>query len=115
MDYGEIHFLLDQDGAIIAFEEREQPWAGALAFSSEQRARDFIALSRAAAREIAAFDTTDREALAGLIGALKPRAIRYLLLDLDYRSGACHQIEFHGERLGRAAARQFTPMTPPHV
>jgi len=114
VDYGEIHFLLDQHGAIVAFEETEQSWAGALAFSTEQRAREFIAYSGAAVREIATLDTADREALAGLIGALKPRAIRYLFLDLDCRSGACHQIEFEGERLRRAIARQFTPI-PPHV
>ena len=37
----ELHFLLDAGGALIAFQEKDQSWAGALVFSSEELARKF--------------------------------------------------------------------------
>lgn len=106
-DYGELYFLLDRAGAIIAFQEKEQSWAGALAFSSELLAQDFIAASRLAVHEIATLDSGDREGVAGLVRALKKRPVRYLLLDLDYRIGGCQQIDFEGDGLGRASVRTF--------
>ncbi len=103
----ELHFLLDADGALIAFQEKEQSWAGALVFSSEELARRFIDLSRLDVTEIASLATKDSESIAALISAMKRRPIRYALLDLDYDTGACKQIDFEGETFGVATERQF--------
>ena len=105
---GELHFLLDSDGALIAFQEKEHSWAGALAFSSEDAARRFADQSRLDAAEIAAIDTDDHASVAALIGTLKRRPIRYLLLDLDYQSGQCRQVDFEGNSFGTITSRQFT-------
>ena len=83
LDCEELHFLLDNRGAIIAFQEKEQSWAGALAFSSEELARKFAELSHLDVAEIAAIACDDHGSVAALITALKLRPIRYLLLDLD--------------------------------
>ena len=104
----ELHFLLDSEGAIIAYQEKDQSWAGALAFSSEELARKFAALSRLDAAEIAAIAADDRASVAALIAALKRRPIRYLLLDLDYHTGKCRQVDFEGDALGAAHEREFT-------
>jgi hypothetical protein len=103
----ELHFLLDADGALIAFQEKEQSWAGALAFSSEELARRFIALSHLDVAEIATLSTDDRESIAALIAAMKRRPIRYALLDLDFQNGHCAQIAFEGEGFGAVTERQF--------
>lgn len=99
--------MLDQDGAIIAYQEREQPWAGALAFSNEESARNFLRVSHVEAAEIVAVGTNDQPNLRTLIAALKRRPIRYLLLDLDYRTGSCRQVEFEGDGLGATHERHF--------
>ena len=109
IETAELNFLLDRAGAVIAFQEKDQSWAGALAFSSEEKARRFIETSRVEVSEIATLATDDEEGIAGLIAVLKKRPIRYLLLDLDYRTGECQQVDFEGARLGRAVARQFAP------
>ena len=106
--YQELFFLLDREGAIVAFQEQEQPWAGALAFSSEESARDFLRVSHVDAAEIVALDPNDRANLGTLITALKRRPIRYLLLDLDYQTGTCRQVDFEGDELGATRERQFT-------
>jgi hypothetical protein len=105
----ELHLLLDSAGALIVFQEKGATWAGVLAFSSEDKAREFCRTSNLDAAEVAAIATDDPEAVAGLIASIKRRAIRNLLLDLDYKTGACTQIEFVGESFGEAAPRQFTP------
>jgi hypothetical protein len=105
----ELHLLLDSAGALIVFQEKGAPWAGVLAFSSEDKAREFCRVSNLDAAEVAAVSTDDRRVVAGLIAAIKRRAIRNLLLDLDYKTGACTQIEFEGDSLGAATPRQFTP------
>ena len=51
----------------------------------------------------------DPDAVATLIASIKRRAIRNVLLDLDYKTGACTQIDFEGDAFGTAAPRQFTP------
>lgn len=107
LDLKELHFLLDGDGALIAFQENEQSWAGALAFSSEELARNFISFSHLDVAEIASLATDDRDSIAALIAALKRRPIRYALLDLDYHSGHCTQLDFEGEGFGAATERQF--------
>ncbi|HKV53131.1 MAG TPA: hypothetical protein VJN94_00690 [Candidatus Binataceae bacterium] len=110
----ELYFLLDRGGAIVAYQEKEQSWAGALAFSSEELAQKFLTASNLEASEIAAIDAEDREALGGLVATLKRRPIRYLLLDLDYQSGKCRQIDFDGDGLGAARERQFVAAHPHH-
>jgi hypothetical protein len=103
----ELYFLLDRDGAIIAYQEKEQSWAGALAFSSEELAQSFLKASHLEAAEIVAIDSEDRPNLRVLITTLKRRPIRYLLLDLDYQTGACRQVDFEGDGLGAIRERQF--------
>ena len=103
----ELHFLLDTGGALIAFQEKEQSWAGALAFSSEQLARRFITLSHLDVAEIVSLATDDRAGIAALIAAMKRRPIRYALLDLDYHSGHCVQLDFEDDGFGAATERQF--------
>jgi hypothetical protein len=105
----ELNFLLDDAGALIAYQEKGASWAGVLAFSTEERAREFCRQSHVDASEVAAIATDDREAVARLITDVKRRAIRNLLLDLDYRTGKCTRIEFDGDGLGAAAEHQFAP------
>ena len=106
---GELYLLLDRDGALIVFQESGSSWAGVLGFTSEEKAREFLAASHLDAAEIAAIDRGDPASVAGLVAGVKPRAVRYLLLDLDYRTGRCIQIEFEGDRLGFERERQLTP------
>jgi hypothetical protein len=105
----EIHLLLDSAGALIVFQEKGAPWAGVLAFSSEDKAREFCAQSHLDAAETGAISTGDREAVAALVSSIKRRAIRNLLLDLDYKTGTCTQIDFDGDSFGDVIARQLTP------
>jgi hypothetical protein len=104
----ELHFLLDREGALIAFQEKDHSWAGALAFSTEDAARRLAAQSNLEAAEIVALDTADHSSVAALIGTLKRRPIRYLLLDLDYQTGQCSQVDFEGDSFGAITSRQFT-------
>lgn len=107
LDCAEVHFLLDSAGAIIAFQEKDQSWAGALAFSTEENARAFAQQSRLEVNEIAAVSTADSASIAALIAAMKRRPIRYVLLDLDYQSGKCRQVDFEGDGFGAVTDRQF--------
>jgi hypothetical protein len=107
LDCAEVHFLLDSAGAIIAFQEKDQSWAGALAFSTEENARAFARQSRLEVTEIAAVSTADSVSIAALIAAMKRRPIRYVLLDLDYQSGKCRQVDFEGDGFGAVTDRQF--------
>ena len=65
------------------------------------------ALLLAAIAEIASLATADRESIAALITAMKRRPIRYALLDLDYHTGSCKQVDFDGDTFGIATERQF--------
>lgn len=105
----ELHLLLDSSGALIVYQEQGTHWAGVLGFSSEARARDFVAQSHLAAAETGAIDPADPAQVASLVNAVKQRAVRYLLLDLDWRSGECVQVEFDGSSFGASRARRFTP------
>lgn len=105
----EIHLLLDSTGALIVFQEKGAPWAGVLAFTSEDKAREFCRQSHLDAAEVGAILTGDREAIAALVTSIKRRAIRNLLLDLDYKTGTCTQIDFEGDSFGAETARQLTP------
>ncbi len=106
---GELFFLLDARGSFIVFQENESAWVGLLAFSSEERAHAFAASSHLEVSDIAALDPSDRQSLAALIDSVKKRAVRNLLLDLDYRTGACAVLEFEGSGLGPSRPWQFTP------
>jgi len=103
----ELHFLLDADGALIVFQEKKAAWAGVLAFSSEGLAREFVNRSNLEVKEIAAIDRADTEAVAQLVRTVKRRAIRNVLLDLDYATGECIAIEFEGDALGIAHPHKF--------
>ncbi len=105
----ELHFLLDRAGALVVYQEKGTSWAGVLAFSSEAKAEEFRRASNVDVAEVAAIAVDDRDAIAHLVAAVKPRAIRSLLFDLDYRTGLCTEIDFEGDRLGAARERQFTP------
>lgn len=105
----ELFFLLDARGAVIVFQENETAWAGLLAFSSEDKAREFAAASRLEVADLAALDRSDRQSLAALIDSVKRRAVRNLLLDLDYRSGKCTVVEFEGGALGAGREWVFAP------
>ncbi len=105
----EIHFLLDSAGALIVFQEKDASWVGVLGFTTEDNAREFCRVSNLDAAEIASISPSDPEAVAALIKSVKHRAVRNLLLDLDYKTGACTQVEFDGDRFGDAAPRQMTP------
>ena len=108
-DPTEFHFLLDSTGALIVFQESGSPWANVLAFSTENRAREFIRQSRLEVAEIAAIAASERGELAKLIRSLKPRAVRNLLLDLDYASGDCRAVEFEGDALGATRDYRLKP------
>jgi hypothetical protein len=105
----ELHLLLDSAGALIVFQEKGATWAAVLAFSSEDKAREFCRTSNLDAAEVAALSTDDSQAVGTLVASIKRRAIRNLLLDLDYKTGACTQIDFEGDSFGAITPRQFTP------
>ena len=103
----ELHFLLDPDGALVAFQEKSASWMSLLAFSTVDIAQDLIADSGLKASEIVSIASGDADSIARLIRTVKQRAIRNLLLDLDYKTGRCLRVEFVGERLGDATEHQF--------
>ena len=105
----ELHLLLDAAGALVAYQEEGSSWAGVLGFSSEACARQFVAASQLDAAEIATIDPADPEQVASLVNAAKRRAMRYLLLDLDWQSGECRQVEFDGVAFGEVSERRFSP------
>ncbi len=106
------HFLLRRDGSLVVYQENESSWVGLPVFSTEERASEFIRASGLDVSEIASISCDDRESLAALIESVKKRAVRNLLLDLDYRSGNCTIVEFVGEQLGPRREWQFTPKAP---
>ncbi|HKM99929.1 MAG TPA: hypothetical protein VJX23_05395 [Candidatus Binataceae bacterium] len=108
-DAEEFHFLLDASGALIVFQETGAPWASVLAFSTEDRAREFVRRSKLEVAEVAAIAADDVEAMSELVRSVKPRAVRNLLFDLDYASGECIAIEFEGDALGIAREYRLTP------
>lgn len=108
-DAKELHFLLDSAGALIVFQETDASWASVLAFSSEDRAQAFIKKSNLDVAEIASISASDRDSIAELIRNVKRRAVRNLLLDLDYASGECVAIEFEGDALGISHEHRLSP------
>jgi hypothetical protein len=100
--------MFDRAGALIVYQENVTSWAGALAFSSEAKAHEFLAASKLEVAELGAVASGDRDSIATLIRQVKKRAVRNLLLDLDYRTGECTIIEFEGDALGTMRPWQFT-------
>ncbi len=106
---GDLYFLLDRNGALLAFREHVAPWAALVAFSSEEAARRFCADSGSDGCEIVTVAAGDTDSLRAIINQVKPRGIRYLLLDLDYRRGNCTRYEFEGDWFGASRPHQFRP------
>ena len=108
-DLAEYYFLLDGTGSIVVYQEKDSSWLGVLAFSSTTLAQEFVAASKLEVSEVVAISASDAPSIAGLISQMKKRAVRNLLLDLDYQSGDCTIIEFEGDRFGAARTWQFAP------
>jgi len=106
---GDLYFLLDRNGALLAFREHVAPWAAVVAFSSEAGAARFSRDSSSDGCEIAAVEAGDESSLRAIINQVKSRGIRYLLLDLDYRRGDCTRYEFEGDWFGPSQPHQFRP------
>jgi hypothetical protein len=107
-DLKEMYFLLD-GGSLIVYQEKDASWVGVLAFSSEEKAREFLGASKLEASEIVAVSTSDTDSLGQLINQVKRRAAKNLLLDLQWDTGQCVAVEFEGDRLGGARQWQFKP------
>ena len=105
----EYHFLLDGAGSLVVYQEKDTSWLGVLAFSSNAEAQEFVDASKLEVSEIVAISASDAPSIAGLISQVKKRAVRNLLLNLDYQSGACTIVEFEGDRFGAARSWQFAP------
>jgi hypothetical protein len=105
----EIYFLLNGAGSLVVYQEKDTSWLGVLAFSSEAKAREFVAASKLDVSDLVAIGASDAESIAGLIAQVKKRMVRNLLLDLDYVSGECTIVEFEGDRLGPTRPWQFEP------
>jgi hypothetical protein len=106
---GELYFLLDRGGGLVAYRENVAPWAGVVAFTSEDKALAFNRESACEGCEVVAVAASDEPSLRSIINQVKSRGIRYLLLDLDYRRGDCIRYEFEGDWLGSFKPHQFRP------
>src|SRR5579875_165322 len=105
----ELYFLLDRHGGLIAFRENLAPWAGLLAFSSDEGAQQFCRASGAQEAEIVAVATSDEISLSAIINQVKPKGVRYLLLDLNYADGTCMRYEFERDGFGPCTPFRFQP------
>jgi hypothetical protein len=108
---GDLYFLLDRTGALVAYRENVAPWAGVVAFTSEAAAERFHHDSASEGCEIAAVAAGDEASMRAIITQVKSRGIRHLLLDLDYRRGDCTRYEFEGDWFGPSKPHQFRPAT----
>lgn len=106
-----LYFVLDRNGAVVAYREHLAAWAGMVAFSTLAAAEAFIAASACQGCEVVELAMADNESLAALVQEVKPRGIRHLLLDLDYTRGECVQFDFVGQALGEGRPHRFSPLT----
>lgn len=106
---GDLYFLLDSNGALLAYREHAAAWAAVVAFSSEDNAARFSGESGSQGCDIVMVAAGDEPSLRSIINQVKGRGIRYLLLDLDYRRGACTRYEFEGDWFGPSGPHQFRP------
>ncbi len=107
---GDLCFLLDRNGALVAYREHLAPWAAVVAFTSAEAAARFCRDSLSQGCEIVTVGAGDESSLRSIINQLKGGGIRYLLLDLDYRRGDCTRYEFEGDWLGASKPHQFRPV-----
>jgi len=105
----QLNVLLDAAGALIVYQQKGTYWVGVLGFSSHERARAFVDASNLEVAEIGVIDPADPAQVASFVEAVKQRAIRYLLLDLDWRTGQCLQVEFEGNGFGAIREHRFAP------
>ena len=105
----ELHFLLRPDGSLVAYQEEASSWAAVVAFSSIDLAATFCRDSGINDAQIAAIDPDDSQSIAALVGQIKKRAIRFILLDLNYRSGRGVRIQLEADHLGAHSDYQVTP------
>ena len=105
----ELHLLLDAAGSIVVYQEKDTSWAGVLAFSSEAKALEFVRASNLDVSELATISSSDPQSNAALINSVKKRAVRNIILDLDYRTGRCAMVDFEGEALGPMREFVFAP------
>ena len=106
---GDLYFVLDGGGALVAYREKLAPWAGVVAFTSEAAAAQFCRESACQGCEIVAVTAGDEASLRAIINQVKGNAIRHLLLDLDYRRGGCTRYDFEGDWFGPSKPHQFRP------
>jgi hypothetical protein len=107
----ELNFLLAPDGSLIVYQQKDASWVSLPVFSSEEKAREFVRASKLEVADIASLRCDDTGSISELVRSVKKRAVRNLLLDLDYRTGKCVIIEFLGDGLGPRRQWQFTPAT----
>jgi hypothetical protein len=105
----ELHFLLRPDGSLVAYQEDGAAWAAVVAFSTDDLARNFCRDSGLTGAQIAAIDPNDSQSVAALVRQIKMSAIRFIFLDLDYRSGHATRIQLESDRLGARSDYQVTP------
>jgi hypothetical protein len=105
----QLNLLLDAAGALIVYQQKGTYWAGVLGFSSHERAREFVGASNLDVAEIGVIDPADPAQVGSLVESVKRRAIRYLLLDLDWRTGQCLQVDFEGDGFGASREYRFAP------
>jgi hypothetical protein len=110
-EYSELCFLADESGSLIGYQETGASWTSLLAFSSEQKALQFRRDSGLSKCAVLALDLSDTSNLQALIAQVKRRAVRSLLLDLDFHSGRCSEVGFIGKSLTAPIDRQLTPRT----
>ncbi len=110
-DSGELCFLADGSGSLIGYQETSASWTNLLAFSSEQRALQFRRDSGLSKCAVVALDLADAASLGALIAQVKRRAVRSLLVDLDYHTGRCREVGFAGQSLAAPTERQLAPRT----
>ena len=105
----ELHFLVRPDGSLVAYQEDGSSWAAVVAFSSIDLASRFCRDSGINDARIAAIDPNDSQSIAALVGQIKMRGIRFILLDLDYRLGRAVRIQLEADHLGAHSDYQVTP------
>jgi hypothetical protein len=64
---GDLYFVLDREGALVAYREKLAPWAGVVAFTSEEAAAQFCRDSACQGCEIAAVTAGDEASLRAII------------------------------------------------
>ncbi len=109
MDRGELCFLADEAGALIAYQETGASWTSLLAFSDEEKALEFRRRGGLVNCAVVAIDLADEASVRALITQVKRRAVRSLLLDLNFDSGHCQEVELIGQAFANPTERRLAP------